>query len=335
MNNKLFASILSLVPALFAAACAPAEEPEVMPSEAMELKSIACRPLSSVPGMKTSRMDADGGRVHLRVGIAEASGPARGDILYLHGFADRFDNHLPLFESWTAKGYRVVAFDYPSHGETCGHPIDGYGFNDLAAFASAVEVETRQDAKRPLVVAGWSTGGLLAVRALQTSAFERTVSGAVLFAPAVGPRVLVGKAGFVTEDTLTRNPSPPHRGEITPRSPIETPLFAPVLLANAGLAAIAEYPTNIPTLLLLGGKDTDRYVDTAKVASWAEVVESEGAEIYGRSCPGGYHELDNEPGATGESVREASSVFAAWIAEGKKGEPPLAVTRQDAACGAF
>jgi alpha-beta hydrolase superfamily lysophospholipase len=288
--------------------------------------------------MKTFRLDADDGKLHLRVGVAAPRGATRGDILYLHGFADRFDNHLPMIDAWVAQGYRVVAFDYPSHGESCGHGIDGYTFEDLASFALAVEKETREDARRPFLVSGWSTGGLLAVRMLQNRSFPalgRPIAGAVLFAPAVAGRMLVGEAGFVTVDTLTRNPSPPHRGEITPRSPLFTPLFASALVLSAKHAATSSYPTDVPTLLVLGGEDTDRYVDTARVEAWASRAHEAGARIYGRSCAGGYHELDNEPDGMGESVREASAAFATWAAEGTRGNAPMPVTRDDGACRAF
>lgn len=333
-----FVTAASIAITAFAVACSPAaEESPDGTSEASELHETACRPLSSVPGMQTFRVDADRGRVHLRVGVASPSGAPKGDVLYLHGFADRFDNHLPLFDAWVAGGYRVVAFDYPSHGETCGHGIDGYGFGDLASFARTVERATREDGGRPLVLSGWSTGGLLAVRMLQSSSLSlsRDVSGAVLFAPAVAARPLVGEAGFVTEATLTRNPSPPHRGEITPRSPFATPLFAPALLANSKLALFERYPTDVPTMVVLGGDDTDRYVDTGHVRSWTNGAEASGARMYGRACPGGYHELDNEPNPMGRNVRASATAFVGWVASGANGAPPASVGGDDGACRAF
>jgi hypothetical protein len=44
--------------------------------------------------MTLERRPLEGGEVHLRLGIMEP----KADVLLLHGFADRFDNHLPLFE---------------------------------------------------------------------------------------------------------------------------------------------------------------------------------------------------------------------------------------------
>lgn len=320
--------IASLVVVAAAAACAvPESDADDGASTGAEQELIhrECNALSEVPGMRTWRIDE--GKAKLRVGVAAPSGTPRGDVLYLHGFADRFDNHLPLFEEWVAKGYRVIGFDFPSHGESCGHPLDGYCVDDLGNFARRVEEETREDAKRPLIVAGWSTGGLAAVRMFQTGVkLGRPVAGAVLFAPAVSPRTLVGDKGFVTEETLTRNPSPPHRGEITPKSPLLTPLFAPTLVVSAKLASHSGYPKALPTLVIVGGDKTDRYVDTPGVVAWTKDRKAEGAALYGRACDGAFHELDNEPGATGESVRGAAAAFVSWAAEGAQGAPPVTAT---------
>lgn len=325
---------LVLLLSSLAVGCAATDEEEApVVSDAAELREVRCEALSKVPGMTTTRLDADEGRVHLRVGVFPAKGTPKGDVFYLPGFADRLDNHLPLFEAWSKAGLRVVSFDYPSHGESCGRPIDRYGFEDLGRFANAVERHTREGA-RPLVVSGWSTGGLVAVRTLQEGWLDRAVNGAVLYAPAVAPRPIIGEAGFVTEDSLTRNPSPPHRGAITPKSPFATPLFAPKLLLNGALARRTKYPS-VPTLVVLGGDDTDRYVDIRGVSDWMAKVEREGGRIEGRRCAGGFHELDNEPAPMGPAVRSTTSDFAGWIAGGARGAMPASVTGNDAACTAW
>ena len=333
MNAAKPLSILLL--ATLVGGCAPADD-DATPTTAddAELREVRCEALSTVPGMTTTRLDADEGRVHLRVGVFPAKGLPKGDVFYLPGFADRLDNHLPLFEAWSKAGLRVVSFDYPSHGESCGRPLDRYGFEDLGRFADAVERHTREDATRPFVLSGWSTGGLVAVRTLQEGWLGRAVKGVVLFAPAVAPRAIIGEAGFVTEGTLTRNPSPPHRGPITPKTPLATPLFAPKLLLNGALARHTHYPT-VPTLVVLGGDDTDRYVDIRGVDAWMRDVERDGGRIEGRRCAGGFHELDNEPAPMGPAVRSATSDFAGWIVAGAREKMPASVTGDDGACSAW
>jgi alpha-beta hydrolase superfamily lysophospholipase len=265
------------------------------------------------------------GLLQLRVGVQEADGPARGDVLFFHGFADRLDNHGPLFAKWNAAGLRVISFDLPSHGETKGalNNLDLYDFDALIGFAADVEAATREDDSRPLILAGWSTGGLIAARILQhgLSRFERAPQAAALLAPGVAVRTLVGKFGVVTQSTLTRNPSPPHLGPISPRSPMLFPVFAADLLLNAACSRGDALPLGIPVLVITGDDTDDAYVDSAAVRSWVSDQRTRGASVSGLSCPGAFHELDNEPAPVGNEVRAAMSAFAAAAAGGRVPAP--------------
>ena len=322
----------------FAPACAVEAEEEEAPVAESEDDLIGfrtkCGALSPVPGMKIERVDADGGNVHLRIGVMEPRGEPKGDVLFLHGFSDRLDNHLPLFEGWRRAGLRVVAFDYPSHGETCGRGLDRYRIRGIAELASFVEERTREDAARPLVVAGWSTGGLVTVRMLQAPSFGlgRQIRGAFLLAPGVDVRVLVGDKQMVTEETLTHDPDPPHRGPISPRSPLQTPLFSADLMINARLAREEAFPKNVPTFVVTGGEEEDVYADTKGVMAWVEARQDEGARVVGLGCDGGRHELDNEADPMGSDVRANGVAFASWVASGAEGSLPV---RSTDACKAY
>lgn len=252
----------------------------------------------------TETMTFDGGNSKIRVGTMGRGD--KGDVLYLHGFADRFDNHQPLFEELTRQGLRVITFDYPSHGESCGTSINWFGFAELADLAG--RIETAKRGRGPLYLAGWSTGGLLAVRMAQGvgSSLSRPIAGMALFAPGVDVRTVLS----VSESTLTRNRSAPHAGPPSPSSPAFRPLFATALLTNS-FAASAQLSANIPTLVITGGQTEDEYVDTAGVEAWTTSQRNGGAEMFGLSCAGGYHELDNEPEPMGGAVREAAARFLA------------------------
>jgi len=277
--------------------------------------TTACQDLSQRSWITTSRLTSLDGREELRIGVMEPQAPVIGDVLYLHGFADRLDNHRPLFDAWSQAGFRVISFDYPSHGETCGASINGYTIDDLMKLAAQVESATIQDRSRPLVLAGWSTGGLLAARILQVGSespiFSRPVSKAILIAPGVALRPLLGEFGIVTQSTLTRNPNPPHEGEIKPKSPLSVPLFALNLLAESNRAKAALLPNNVPVLVVVGGIKEDRYVDTTGIIKWVGAQrENHKGIIRAVACAGGYHELDNEPDPMGNAVRNASAEFA-------------------------
>ncbi len=264
--------------------------------------------------------------LNLRVGVQNPLGTPIGDILYIHGFADRLDNHQPLFLSWTAAGFRVISFDLPSHGENSGdyNNLNNFSFRDLAELAAKVEQETK--ANRPLILSGWSTGGLVVVRMLQekwTENFSRPVNGAILFAPGVSvrkfPWTFGNRLGFVSEKSLTHNPKPPHFGKIGPDSPFWTSFvkgFAPRLLAESALSQHRNYPLEIPTLVMSAGDIEDVYAKEKVIRQWVRDQNESRIDnkIVNISCPHSKHEMDNEPDIYGgEEVRASSAAFARAI----------------------
>src|SRR5687768_12216015 len=64
----------------------------------------------------------------LRIVIENPVTPVRSDAMFFIGFADRADNHGPLFRSLAAQGIRVISFDYPSHGESKCDRLDQEDF---------------------------------------------------------------------------------------------------------------------------------------------------------------------------------------------------------------
>ncbi|MCB0097092.1 MAG: hypothetical protein KDE46_15290, partial [Caldilineaceae bacterium] len=75
-----------------------------------------------VPGLQVGFLPVDSIKPNspgqMRIGILSPTVPAKADILFIHGHADRLDNHGALFGAWAEAGYRVLAFDLPSHGES-------------------------------------------------------------------------------------------------------------------------------------------------------------------------------------------------------------------------
>ena len=325
MLGKRFGVAVLAVATMACASARPEDDAQEASADELIGLSTPCEALSDVPGMTVRRESVDGGKVQLRIGVMDPDATPVADVLFFHGFADRFDNHLPLFEAWRDAGLRVVAFDYPSHGETCGRGIDRYKINGVAELVAHVERATRPDAVRPLVLAGWSTGGLLTIRLLQTPSIaplSRGVAGAFLLAPGVDVPLVVGDHQRVTLETLTRNPDPPHRGAISPRSPLHTPFFAADLVLNSRIAKRSPYPKDVPTFVVTGGDDDDVYVRSATVRSWVTAQRQGGARFQGLSCDGARHELDNEPAPVGDAVRESASLFASWVASGARGATP-------------
>jgi alpha-beta hydrolase superfamily lysophospholipase len=288
------------------------------------------------PGLKTAFLDF-GEQMRIRVGIQDPpSGQPRADVLYLHGYSDRIDNHRALFERWNRDGFRVIAYELPGHGPHLGdrNDINAWSFEQIAEMGAAVEGCV--PSSRPLFVSGWSTGGLLTIRRLQGDhgfpRFTRPVAGAVAFAPGVALRKIPGDKLRVTLETLT--PDPEMQKSIQPPYPNHMitswrNLLQPVTNRFSGFPGqITEeskcswkttLPIEVPTLVLIGGDASDRYADASRVIEWIRDQEARQKKEHGRTtlvgveCQDGYHALDLERPEIGERVRDAAALFFSGI----------------------
>jgi alpha-beta hydrolase superfamily lysophospholipase len=234
----------------------------------------------------------------------------KADLLFFIGFGDRADNHGPLFKLMTEQGIRVISFDYPTHGKSrCSH-LDYETFTSLSDMAQEIEEKTREDVNRPLFVSGWSTGGLLAIRMIQNNFLaERFVQGLILIAPGVSVYTFVGGDGIIRERTLLQNPTPPHNGPPSPVSPFLTPVFAVNLKLNSQLARESHLPNFIPTLVLVAGEKLDKYVKTPVLKEWIKKERMTKSNLTAFQCENSMHEMDNEIGTIGPTVRNLIKDF--------------------------
>lgn len=242
-----------------------------------------------------------------------------GQILFLHGYGDNSKNHKPLFDKFNESGIEVIAFDYPSHGKTTGELCDDLNsqtFGSLTEIAVRILQDTQKDV--PLVLAGWSTGGLHATRIAQVPDWKihfKNLKGLILFAPGVSVQKCVGGLFCnITNSTLNHNPALQNR-EITPISPLLRPVFASHLLWNAYESWSDSLPIDIPVMVFMAS-DSDKYVKTNNIKLWIqEKRKNQGAKIISFQCPKAYHEIDNEtiqfggPFVRFEAASFAESVF--------------------------
>ncbi len=276
------------------------------------------------------------GGVNVRTGEFRPAGDEapKADILFLHGFGDNMLNHGPLFKNWTDSGFRVVSFDFPSHGESIGDSINDFDSASgpilgLAKLAFAVEQKYRKDSSRPFLIAGWSTGGLLAIRMAQGLGSyngHRDIDALILLAPGVFVRPIVGENGTVTLKTLTQDAFAPHIGKITPNRPAFEVTFAVDLLVNGRIASQHEFP-NVPTLVVLGDEELDRYIFSKKTKTWVSTLKANGSSISAFECPGAMHELDNEGNGIGVEVRREVLKFSRKIVNLSSVSEPVSICR--------
>jgi len=107
-------------------------------------------------------------------------------LLLVHGFAEHARRHEATLIALAARGIATFAFDLHGHGNA-GGPRDYVGdFTRLVADTAA----RRRDVVRalpgvPLFIAGFSMGGLVAIRSVGDD--PTTVAGLILIAPGVDP----------------------------------------------------------------------------------------------------------------------------------------------------
>lgn len=256
------------------------------------------------------------------------------ELLFVHGHADRADNHRELFAAWVAAGIQVTAVDLPSHGLTRTSSIDAWNAADLARLLAGLDRLTGHPG-RPLLLAGWSYGGLQVARMLQDpalgAALPRRPAAALLLTPAVAPRPFVGGDGTARLSSLTHRADPPVAGPPAPANPLSTPVFAGRLLVDAWQARHDRLPAGTPVLVVTSGAGQDRYVDPAATEAWVADQRTGGAPVTLVRCPGARHALDLEPWPVGPAVRTATVRFLASTVPGIRA-PDLADQRQEAAC---
>lgn len=243
----------------------------------------------------------------------------KGDVLYFHGYGDRFTGHTKLFNKLNEGGFRVIAFDFPSHGKTLSPffgDLDHQGFKSLSKMGQFV-YNTKIKNKKNLFLAGWSTGGLVAIRTIQKNwnNIAHKVKGLLLYAPGVSVYPCVGNAFcHITNDTLNHNVALDER-PIKPKTPLTRPAFASKLLLNAHNSWKSNL-RDIPTIVFAADTEEDEYVKGDKLIKWIKKQRIDFEQnIKAQYCPGAAHELDNElDRLAGSQVRHNSLAFLSNLA---------------------
>lgn len=286
--------------------------------------------------------------------IVEPKSEAKLDQFYFLGMGDTPDTHRELFYDLAEKGVRVIAPSYPGHGHTKGPGLNRTTFGGLSELANLIERKTRQDEVRPMILSGWSMGGLLAYRMAQDPALalkDRPLGGLMLYSPTIYPRYFIGsfRSGLLTTRSISNNPNPPNGGKMgIPLPAFQIPVFLTNLLYHANQAQNTDwdavgtgefnYPlSRTPILVFLGaekGPNRDRSVDSRKVRKHFEFLDEmrdhassvdnmrRTVEIVTYDAP---HALDWEHGKVADNLRAISARFAEGLAELKS--HPLGMSR--------
>ena len=274
---------------------------------------VAAAPSTAKPSnwvlSDVAQANGSGPPVRIRAGYFTESSkvPFRRNIVYLQGLADSMMNHDSFFRALSDAGHRVVAFDYMGQGGS-GGSMNDTRIEGIVELARAVCAKFCRPMNRLPVYMGWSTGGLAAYWAATQSSVTDTV---VLITPGLSVKLVPGKWGVITEDTLTSAKfapgKNPHVDPIKPKSPALVPLFATDLLAKSVKSRWWEVRPNVRGFVALAGDD--KYADSTAVAErvrknapWFRVV----------NYPKARHEIHNEvPAIRDALVRDALAFLRA------------------------
>ncbi|MDZ4677603.1 MAG: alpha/beta fold hydrolase [Oligoflexia bacterium] len=244
------------------------------------------------------------GNTYVRAGyvLESAQNKFLGNVLYFEGLGDSMLNHLPLFNSLSKAGFRVIAFDYPGQGGSLGS-MDNTNISDIVKAGSELLYLYGRDVQNSQkIIIGWSTGGLAAYFAAYLGHADKIV----LLNPSIVPRIRFG-GGFRMQITLKNLTSQsylgygidPHIEEIKPNSPLNVPLFAAHLLATSYFVRNLKIAPHVQGLVLLSGRH-DRFIDPT---STQDILEEKAPHFEFHSFPEAFHELDNEREPVNQWVR--------------------------------
>jgi len=266
----------------------------------------------------------------IRVGSFDARRSDRATVIYLHGFADTYDNHEAMLTSLHRAGMRVISYDYPGHGKSTG-ALWAWDIKRVAGIVREIlnsreftEGPNAVNRRLPVILAGWSTGATIAIRTAQSWGSDVVpedmhLAGVIAIAPAMIASPIVGNGWsrlgmWVKPEDLTRNPRAIKYGPRPSTTVLEAGWFV-LSLERASIAAkVGDHP-QIPTLVLLADNDKDFFSFPGMAKGW---IESAGAgnPVFGYQCPGGYHGLEFEPDGIGALTLRLSTEFAESVVRG-------------------
>jgi alpha-beta hydrolase superfamily lysophospholipase len=92
--------------------------------------------------------------------ILKPKSPLKGGLLFFHGQGDFIDRYPPILELFVKAGFQCLLTDLPGHGRSPGKRGHVPGLD----FVDALCDQSLEHLKDPLVIAGHSMGGLMALR---------------------------------------------------------------------------------------------------------------------------------------------------------------------------
>jgi alpha-beta hydrolase superfamily lysophospholipase len=253
--------------------------------------------------------------------VAETSAPVAA-LLFAHGYAESAARHEATLRYFAANGVAAYAYDLTGHGKSAGTRGFIRHFDELVEVSLALRARIHaRHSGLPLFLAGYSLGGLVTVRSVETE--PRGVAGCILISPGLGvardvpplvrrlgvafgyvaPHVPVARLhlrALRAEGTVSTTAE----GRRAARDPL-IPARTAAELLRASHAAFGGARTWHASTLLVHG-ERDRVVPVRGPRRFASSVASRDFTL--RVVANGHHDLLS--GRDGDAIREE---IVAWV----------------------
>jgi len=174
-----------------------------------------------------------------RIDWPEPDCGGRGSLLFMPGRGDAYEKYLETFEHWRRRGWRVSSADWRGQagsGRLGNDAITGH-VSDFAVWTQDLAALWRDWARGrtgPLVLAGHSMGGHLALRAVAERVLEPMPDALVLSAPMLDvlPERVPLAVKHVLARTMCRVGDPRRLAWKWSEKPGEVPVFRQALLTH-------------------------------------------------------------------------------------------------------
>lgn len=253
--------------------------------------------------------------------LAAAVPGGRPPLVIVHGYAEHAGRHQRLAQAASEAGHDVYALDLPGHGRSAGRRGFVSSYAPLIASVTAlVENATDESGRRPALF-GHSMGGAVAL----AYALEHpgTISHLVLSAPYLldanpRPRWLTALAGPVAAVAPGMAVAKLDAGALARDPAVGAAYVADPLVYSGPVAAATGHTLtdmgrrllaaadrlSVPTLVVHGEED-----GVASVRGSEQLAARAGDRLRLVRIEGAYHEMHNEPEATGVPQRFMAAVL--------------------------
>lgn len=237
--------------------------------------------------------------------------PFRGNVLYLPGFADSYQNHTPYLRTLAQEGYRIISFDYPGMGSSTTPvgayrittPDTPYQLSEVARVVWAHLANQQAGADTNRVAISWCIGSLIALQLTH----QHWLDANVFYAPSYKSRP---STLFLRDRERWLSSAEPsetqHIRPIYPESPLKVLAFAKNIKQSASILRRQPLRKEQTGIAFVTG-ERDRFIVGGAYLKQVLAQQAPGFEQV--DLPQARHEIHNETATIRDAVGKRTLLF--------------------------